>query len=378
MKKIVKTWLSLCGTGILLLALAGCGDYFAQEFPDEYDPNNRIHITDVTMQKNLVMEEGQKVEILNKALQISNGKSLGDQDIDDADYLLNSLVWTTESENSVVQALRVPKTYDPGWYMYYSYNSNSFPYLFITALSPGIDTIVAYDADGKEVVRCAVEVIDPNAPPREININRVVFVIQAGETLDAIPDYLEFIPSYTQNRDIDWTSSDTSVATVDERGRVTGVATGMVTITAASKGNPAAYGTTTVVVLPNQEEMYKSYYRYETIVYAKIIVDGETPMEGITVYATCGSEYRGVNRTVISNNYDWNTGQWYVEWFYNVFRIGSNVRSGENIKFMGYNASTHSYIDFDEGIIFNGDVYGTMTKPFVLHGTTRPVDEIRK
>lgn len=379
MKKFINTWTSLCGAGLLLFALASCGDYFAQEFPDEYDPDKKPYITGINMQGSLVMYEGDKREVLNGALRISNGKSLADQEKDDRDYLLSSLAWTTENGGTVVTAERVDKTYKPaGNYGYWSYSSNQFPYLFITAKGPGDEDIVAYDADGKEVIRWNVVVVDPNAPPKEIKINRVIFVIQAGETIDDIRDYVEFQPSYTQNRNLVWSSDDTSVATVDEYGNVTGVSTGTAIITAAARDNPAVYGTTMVVVMPNQEEMYKSYYRYETIVYAKIIIDGETPMEGFAAYATCGNEYRGANRTVISHNYNWNTGEWYVEWFYNVFRIGSNSPRGETIKFSGYNARTHSYIDFDESIQFNNDVYGTMSNPFILHGTTRPVEEIRK
>lgn len=379
MKKFINTWTSLCGAGLLICALASCGEYFADEFPDEFNPDKKPYITGINMQTDLVMFEGEKREVLNGALRISNGKSLAEQEKDDCDYLLSSLAWTSVNGGTVVTTERVDKTYIPdGLVGYYSYFSNQFPYLFLTAKGPGNENIVAHDADGKEVVRLKVIVADPNEPPTGVKINRAIFVIEAGESIDIIPDYLEFEPSYTQNRVLDWTSSDTSVAMVDENGKVKGVEAGTVTITAASKDNPAAYGTTIVVVMPSQESMFKLFYRYETIVYAEIVVDNSYSQYGFIVYAVCGNEYRGVNRMVDHYSYDPNMDMWNIDWMYQVFRIGSNSPSGETIKFLGYNKSTHSYIDFEESITFNNDVYGTASQPFVLHGTTRPVEEIRK
>lgn len=52
------------------------------------------------------------------------------------------------------------------------------------------------------------------------------------------------------SRDVTWSSSDATIATVSSNGLVTGSATGTATITAESSQNPSVKGTSTVMVIP--------------------------------------------------------------------------------------------------------------------------------
>jgi hypothetical protein len=67
------------------------------------------------------------------------------------------------------------------------------------------------------------------------------------------------LPAHAQNKNVIWSSSDNSVATVDANGLVTGVSEGEVIITAVSAANPSASGSAVIIV---EEE--ESDYWYAT------------------------------------------------------------------------------------------------------------------
>ena len=58
------------------------------------------------------------------------------------------------------------------------------------------------------------------------------------------------LPTDANNQDIEWTSSDTNIATVSNKGEVTGVSAGTATITATSVDNPDIKATCEVTVNP--------------------------------------------------------------------------------------------------------------------------------
>ena len=71
-----------------------------------------------------------------------------------------------------------------------------------------------------------------------------------GETLQLTADVK---PSYADNKNLTWKSSDEKVATVDKNGKVTAVANGTVTITATSEdGKHTATATITVKIAPEK------------------------------------------------------------------------------------------------------------------------------
>jgi hypothetical protein len=64
---------------------------------------------------------------------------------------------------------------------------------------------------------------------------------------------VNFTPANTTNQKITWTSSDTTIATVDATGKVTAKTAGTVTIVATSVDNPSIKVTATVTVLKNYD-----------------------------------------------------------------------------------------------------------------------------
>jgi len=108
----------------------------------------------------------------------------------------------------------------------------------ITAVSAGTATITVTTANGLTDT-CTITVASV-----AINLNETALQIMEGnsQALTAI-----FTPAYTMNQDVIWSSSDTSIATV-ENGVITAVKPGTVTITAtAVAGGSSATCTVTVV-----------------------------------------------------------------------------------------------------------------------------------
>jgi uncharacterized protein YjdB len=99
----------------------------------------------------------------------------------------------------------------------------------VTAVGRGRATITA-KADGKSDT-CAVTV---NVPVSQVDINKTSITIYKGYTLTATVS-----PDDANDPNVTWTSSDTSVATVDSNGKVTAVGRGRATITATADGKSA-------------------------------------------------------------------------------------------------------------------------------------------
>ncbi len=74
-------------------------------------------------------------------------------------------------------------------------------------------------------------IVEMDAVASSIEVDRTEAVVIEGETLQLNATVL---PKNTANKTVAWSSSDPSVATVDENGLVTGVAVGQATITAAT------------------------------------------------------------------------------------------------------------------------------------------------
>ena len=104
----------------------------------------------------------------------------------------------------------------------------------VTAVAAGTATIKAKSSNSK-VGKCVVTVAKKNIAVESVKLNKTSVAIGKGETITLTA---AVAPSNATNKTVTWTSSDTKVATVSG-GKVTGVGTGTVIITAKSGGKTA-------------------------------------------------------------------------------------------------------------------------------------------
>ena len=95
----------------------------------------------------------------------------------------------------------------------------------VTAVKAGTTTITVTTKDGGKTATCAVTVI---AKVSSVSLDKTAITLAEGETqtLTAIVS-----PDNAQDKSVTWSSSDATVATVDQNGKVTAVKAGTATIT---------------------------------------------------------------------------------------------------------------------------------------------------
>ena len=101
----------------------------------------------------------------------------------------------------------------------------------VTAVANGTATITATTKDGGYTASCVVTVNtggSQNVPVTGVSLNATQTEITVGgtQTLNAV-----IAPTNATNKQVTWTSGNTSIATVDQTGKVTAVAAGTTTIT---------------------------------------------------------------------------------------------------------------------------------------------------
>ena len=105
----------------------------------------------------------------------------------------------------------------------------------ITAISQGSTTITATVGTVSKTIQ--VTVVPASIPVSAITISPNVYSLAAGKTKTLIATLL---PAMATERNVTWSSSDDSVATVSSSGVVTGKKSGIVTITATADSGVAA------------------------------------------------------------------------------------------------------------------------------------------
>ncbi|OUP56919.1 Ig-like domain-containing protein [Pseudoflavonifractor sp. An184] len=116
----------------------------------------------------------------------------------------------------------------------------------VTAIGAGTATITVTTADGGKTATCVVTVTAATVPVTGVTLNKTSTSLYVGDT-EILTATVE--PSDATNKNVTWSSDDTSVATVDASGRVTAVSAGTATITVTTEdGTKTATCTVTVTV----------------------------------------------------------------------------------------------------------------------------------
>ncbi len=115
----------------------------------------------------------------------------------------------------------------------------------VNAVAAGTATITVTTEDGGYTATCSVTVTNVAVTGVTLNKNSLTLTRLDSETLTAT-----VAPSNATNKNINWTSSNTNVATVSNTGLVTAVSAGTATITATSAESSSIKATCTVTVNP--------------------------------------------------------------------------------------------------------------------------------
>ena len=107
----------------------------------------------------------------------------------------------------------------------------------VKAIAPGTATITVKAKNYTDITAsCAVTVteeVGPEVPMEAFTLNRTALTINVGDT-DTSTKLSTYTPYTATNLEVTWSSSDETVATVDETGAVTGLAAGTCVITATA------------------------------------------------------------------------------------------------------------------------------------------------
>lgn len=115
----------------------------------------------------------------------------------------------------------------------------------VTAVAPGTATITVTTEDGNKTATCAVTVTAATVPVTGVTLNKTSTSLYVGDTETLTPT---ITPDNATNKNVTWSSDDTSVATVDASGLVTAVARGTAVITATAADGSGANASCTVTV----------------------------------------------------------------------------------------------------------------------------------
>ena len=105
----------------------------------------------------------------------------------------------------------------------------------VTAVNPGEATITCKARDDEAEASCAVTVYDQYTPISEITLNTDSLGLQKGKTAKLT---CTIVPSDATSPFVEWSSSDSAVATVED-GMVTAIADGTATITCKARDDEA-------------------------------------------------------------------------------------------------------------------------------------------
>ena len=140
----------------------------------------------------------------------------------------------------------------------------------VTAVGKGTATITVTTKDGGKKATCTITVTEESKPVvipvTSVTLNKTKESLLKGKTITLVAT---INPSNATNKGVTWSSSNNSVATVDQNGKVTAVGKGIATITVTTKdgSKKATYTITVTEPVTNtviQGERVYGSDRYET------------------------------------------------------------------------------------------------------------------
>lgn len=157
----------------------------------------------------------------------------------------------------------------------------------VTAKSKGEAIITVKTVDGEKTATCMVTVIEQTTVSVEkIEFDKTEMSIQVGDTSSLV---ITFNPSNASNKNVIWSSSDTNVATITERGIITAISEGKTIIKAISEdGDKESTCELTVVKKTNiDDDIYKDNNtdseEKPSSINDSTVANKELPNTGITV-----------------------------------------------------------------------------------------------
>ena len=102
----------------------------------------------------------------------------------------------------------------------------------VTGVSSGSATITVKTKDGAKIATCNVTVKNSVIPVTGVTLNKTALSLVTGTSESLVAT---ISPSNATNKDVEWTSSNTDVATVDTTGKVKAISTGSAIITVKTK-----------------------------------------------------------------------------------------------------------------------------------------------
>lgn len=186
--------------------------------------------------------------------------------------------------------------------------------------------------------------------PTEMTLDHHSLVVMEGDRIQVTSS---FKPDDVTNTSVWWKMGDENVALVTN-GLVYGKKQGNTMLRAYSVLNQIS-DSCSVIVISNWENSFRSeYYRYDMVVYARMILGGQPLPTDVKVAAMCGDEIRGVG---IRRN---RQGIEYME-----IRVYSNSPLGETIRFVAYKSGT-GIVNFTRTLSFDEETHGTLSNLLVI------------
>ena len=102
----------------------------------------------------------------------------------------------------------------------------------VTAVKAGSATITVTTADGNNTATCSVTVTSKAVSVTGVSLDKETLEITEGETAQL---KATISPDDATNKEVEWSTSDSKIATVDSTGKITAVAPGEATITVKTK-----------------------------------------------------------------------------------------------------------------------------------------------